>query len=172
MNFFLNRAALMGLAACLLLGSLALAGCSPSDARGDANELAEQQQSPIYAVDLPPLDGVALLADLQSDVNFTEWAQLVYDIQLAQDDDAQHIDLTVAVASSDLDELCAAGQAVAQCLSDHAAVTDEGGNQVSDDGPCGALFEAYSLSVRVEGLGSDDVFDGSLPAGGTEIVWQ
>ncbi|MEA5019617.1 MAG: hypothetical protein VB027_04540 [Gordonibacter sp.] len=161
-----------GLAACLLFGVLGLSGCSSTPEDAPVNEQTEQQQASDLKVELPVIDGDTLLADFAVDANFAKVSNVVAAINLSVDNEARHVELVVSAASSDTSELCAAGQAVAQCLSDHAHVSDATGAEVSDNGPCGALFEAYDLSVRVEGLTQADVFDGLLPAGGTEIMWQ
>ena len=167
-----RRAALLGLVACLLLGLFGLAGCSSFSGTGADAEPTGQQQASAYTVDLPDIDGETLLADLQSDPGLSDSAPVVVGIQFAVDADARRVTMEVQSLTSDTAQLCAAGEAAARCLSNHAAVTDESGAPAPDDGPCGALFEAYGLSVRVEGLGEYDVVDGLLSAGGDEVMWQ
>lgn len=170
MTAFKQSTMAFGLAACLLPGLLGLAGCASASEGAPADEPTEQQQAPGYTVEVPALDGDALLVSLSD--SDSDAAALVTDARLAVDPDARHVDLTVRAATSDTADLCAAGEAVARCLSDQARVARDDGAMVPDDGPCGALFEAYGLSVRVEGLTSADVLDGLLPAGGDEVTWQ
>lgn len=176
MNTSVNRVAIggatWGLAACLLLGLLGISGCSSVPEETTANEPTEQQQALSYTVDMPAIDSEALLADFQTDSNFADYASSVADVQVSIDADARQVDMTVQALTSDTAQLCSIGQAVGQCLSDHAVVTDASGAQASDNGPCGALFEVYNLSVRVEGLALSDGIDGLLHAGDSEIMWQ
>lgn len=175
MNVSLRMIVSFGAAVCLLPGVLALSGCSsaPTDDAASTDEPAvQQQEAPTYTVNLPDLTGAELMDRLAADAQLSDAASIVTNVSLSVDTQAGHVDLTVSAVSSDVEQLCTAAEAVAQCLSDQATVTTSDGAAVSDNGPCGALFEAYSLSIRVQGMTDADVFDGVLPAGGDEVNWQ
>lgn len=173
MGVFARNSVRFGFAACLLLGLPAAAGCSSGSGDDVAIPSAGQRQAPDLAVELGDVDGPALMAAFVSDPASEKYASLVGGIRVSVDRDARHVELEVDAASSDTAELCAAGEAAARCLSDQARVTDADGTVVApDDGPCGALYRAYDLSVRVQGLGPADTVDGLLPAGGDEVAWQ
>lgn len=172
-NTFSSLTAASWLIACLALSLLGMPGCgSSSEEVQSSTAVPVEQQASTLTVDMDEIDGEGLLSDFAADEDFSDYSRLVSDIQLVVDHGARHVDLVIHATSADVAQLCATGQAVAQCLSDHARVTDSSGAELSDEEPCGALFAAYGLSVRVEGLGSADVFDGMLPAGGDEVMWQ
>lgn len=162
------------LGACLIIAPLSLFGCASPDGDGATRDQNAQvdQQAPAYTVELGDIDGTALLGYLKADPSFAADASLVDGIQLAIDRDAHQVDMTVNVATSDVAQMCALGQEVARCLSNRAAVTDGNGAPPADDGPCGALYQAYVLSERVQGIGSDDVVDGLLHPGDNDMMWQ
>jgi hypothetical protein len=163
-----------------------LAGCSvpPSaDEQSEGNAPVEEETSempeapetqPEYAVALPDISSEELLADFASDQNYTDFAPNVGGATAAIDRENEAVFIEIEVLSADMETMIETAQAFAHCLSDRSHVTAPDGTEASDNGPCGMLYEAYSLSIRCtaqDGTGTT-VIDGWLPAGAKEMTWQ
>jgi len=158
-----------------LAAVLALGGCAVPQSGQEASAASSAQPAPAdFSVELEPMTGEELLADLASDPNYSKYALDVASVTLEIDESRREVLLTVELNTSELEQMEAAGMAVAQCLSDHSKVIEPDGSIASDNGPGGMLYEAYSLSLRCvpTGVSSELAIDGWLPAGAGEMMWQ
>lgn len=167
----------IALAAILGAGALGVAGCAPNPAPGGdggAVDVAAVAESADYAVELAPVSGEELLAALgasDSDSSDEGTGSEPISIDVAVDDSARRVDMTVVVGGGDVEQVTTAAEAAARALSAKAKVTAADG-VAAPEGPLGALYQAYSLYLRAYNGTTGEFFDGTLSAGADEIMWQ
>lgn len=165
------------LASMLALGCAGLTACANiAPAESDATKTAEAETASAapedYSVYLEVPTGKELVASLKESDAPADLAEMVTSAEVSVDSAKHQVDMVVQVNSSDLEKIITAAEAIARELSVQSEVTAPDGSKAPDDGPCGALYEAYDLYIRASGLTPADVFDGTLPAGGDEVMWQ
>jgi hypothetical protein len=173
--------------AVLLVGGLAGCADEPADtsepagtdesatAEDPSAESTEDGNRQRSTVELPEIDGAQLLEDYRNDPNHAAYAELPLSMVLVIDHERQEVSIELLVRTASVETGCAVGEDMALCLSEHATVTAVDGTVISDyDTPYGALYTAWSLSIRVTGEGGAEslVLDGWLPAGAGTMTWQ
>lgn len=176
-NAVIRKVAIGAFVSVLSIGCAGLAACDnqKSEEAGGAGSAVEEVVSTApetYVVALEAPAGSELIDALRNDEAQADLAAKVASAEVSVDDEARVVSMDVVVDGGDVEELTACAEALASELSDRAQVTAADGSAASDDGPCGALYQAYDLIARVYNGTTGEFFDGTLPAGGDEVMWQ
>jgi len=147
---------------------------SAQDESADQNIPANASAGRDYSVRIDDIDGNTLTSYFNADPNYAEYAGKVVCTNVKIDTDRHTVDMTIDFTGTagGVDAPEKAALALAQCLSDHAQVIASDGSNVEDGGPCGALYQAYALSIHVSDEADGTVLDGMLSAGADSMMWQ
>lgn len=147
---------------------------SAQDESANQNIPANASAGRDYLVHIDAIDGNTLTAYFNADPNYAEYAGKAVCTNVKIDADRHTVDMTIDFTGTagGVDAPEKAAMALAQCLSDHAQVIASNGSNVDDGGPCGALYQAYVLSIHVSDEADGTVLDGTLSAGADSMMWQ
>ncbi len=151
---------------------LLLPGCAAQQQQMPEAGQSQTEQPVEYVVDLSAVEGTKLADVFNGSADYASYAGQLVSATATADPERRTVEVVIETTVSDVTQACTLGEAVVQCVSDHATVTHSEESASEDAASYGTLYAVYGASVHITTAGPTLVLDGWLPAGSDSMMWQ